>query len=136
MFAGIYVDGERSERVPEPAELPAPHQDLQEGALVQDHGRGAERRPGPPEPAVGPGKNAQIPPTHPTHTTITHAAHVFSLQIREIRSGWFCFYPLCRFIKIAYSLIFFIFSSFLVWPFKIKPQKKISGDLSGNRHQY
>ncbi len=51
--------------------------------------------------------------THKSHppTLLTLPSHMlpmfFSLQIREIRSGWFCFYPLCRCIKIAYSLIIF-----------------------------
>ena len=42
---GVPVDRERTERVPEPVELPATDKVLQEGTLVQDHCRSSECKP-------------------------------------------------------------------------------------------
>ena len=39
------MDRERTERVPEPVELPATDKVLQEGTLVQDHCRSSECKP-------------------------------------------------------------------------------------------
>ncbi len=75
IITGLHVDRERAERVPKPAELPAPDQVLQEGALDQDHGRRPECRPGQSEPVAGRGQGANLTRTRVPRTILQLPPH-------------------------------------------------------------